>query len=71
MGGQVCVYERGHRQDRLEPLAPCGPPRTDRNPLDVCVTVCQTLTTYKTIYSFTQGRAALTHPGGPPGSQLT
>ena len=30
---QVCVYERGHRQDRLEPLAPCGPPRTDCNPL--------------------------------------
>ena len=32
-GRQVCVYERGHRQDRLEPLAPCGPPRTDCNPL--------------------------------------
>ena len=29
----MCVYERGHRQDRLEPLAPCGPPRTDCNPL--------------------------------------
>jgi hypothetical protein len=33
LGGLVCVYERGHRQDRLEPLAPCGPPRTDCNPL--------------------------------------